>query len=309
MASIGGLMEPIWKAMKDRILLSKAIQTDDTSVPALDLLLPGKNRTGRFWAYLGDRRNSFVVYDYTRDRSRDGPDLFLSGFSTGYLQSDAYTVYDSLHNRGILEVACWAHARRKFYDCRSTCPNYAHPALAWIGRLYDVEKAATAAIQGRLVEEKDIENEQRWAIEDEIRGQFRKEQSHPLMESFGEWLKTVAGQVLPKSPMGQAVAYSQTNWEALNRYLDVPFLAIDNNASENALRSIALGRKNWLHIGSDAGGRTAAILMTVLQSCKHFKVEPFAYLKDVLDRVSTHPHSRIAELLPDAWKPAPAKSE
>jgi len=308
MASIGGLMEPIWKALKARILLSNVIQTDDTPVSVQDLLLPGKNRTGRFWAYLGDRANRFVVYDYTRDRSRDGPDPFLSGFSKGHLQSDAYSVYDSLHDRGILEVACWAHARRKFYDCRSTCPDYAHPALAWIGRLYDVEKAATAAIQKRLIDEKDIENDRRWAIEDEIRGQFRKEQSNPLMESFGTWLETVAGQVLPKSPMGQAVAYSRTNWIALNRYLEVPYLAIDNNASENALRSIAIGRKNWLHLGSDAGGRTAAILMTVLQSCKHFNVEPFAYLRDVLDRVSTHPHSRIAELLPDTWKPAPAKS-
>ena len=129
------------------------------------------------------------------------------------------------------------------------------------------------------------------------------------MESFGDWLKTVTGQVLPKSPMGQAVAYSRTNWTALNRYLEVPYLVIDNNASENALRSIAIGRKNWLHLGSNAGGRTAAILMTVLQSCKHFKFEPFAYLRDVLDRVSTHPHSRIAELLPDAWKPAPAEQK
>ena len=309
MASIAGLMEPIWKAMKARVLLSDVMQTDDTPVSVQDLLLPGKNRTGRFWVYLGDRANRFQVYDYTRDRSRDGPDSFLTGFSKGYLQSDAYSVYDSLHNRGILEVACWAHARRKFYDCRSTSGDYAHPALAWIGRLYDVEKAATAAIQKRLLEEKDMDDDRRWAIEDEIRGQFRKEQSRPLMESFGTWLETVAGQVLPKSPMGQAVAYSRTNWEALNRYLNVPYLAIDNNASENALRSIAIGRKNWLHLGSDAGGHTAAILMTVVQSCKHFKVEPFAYLKDVLDRVSTHPHSRIAELLPDVWKPAPAEPE
>jgi transposase len=153
MASIAGLMEPIWKAMKARVLLSNVIQTDDTPVSVQDLLLPGKNRTGRFWVYLGDRANRFLIYDYTRDRSRDGPDSFLSVFSKGYLQSDAYSAYDSLHNRGILEVACWAHARRKFYDCRSTSPDYAHPALAWIGRLYDVEKAATAVIQKRLIEE------------------------------------------------------------------------------------------------------------------------------------------------------------
>ena len=308
MASIAGLMEPIWKAMKARILLSDVIQTDDTPVSVQDLLLPGKNRTGRFWVYLGDRRNRFLVYDYSPNRGRDGPVDFLQDFRTGYLQSDAYSVYDAFHQRGLLEVACWAHARRKFYECRSTSPDYAHPALAWIGRLYDVEKAATAAIQKRLIDEKDLDDARRWAIEDEIRGQFRKEQSRPLMESFGTWLETVAGQVLPKSPMGQAVAYSRTNWTALNRYLEVPYLVIDNNASENALRSIAIGRKNWLHLGSDAGGRTAAILMTVLQSCKHFKFEPFAYLRDVLDRVSTHPHSRIAELLPDAWKPDPAKS-
>ncbi len=108
--------------------------------------------------------------------------------------------------------------------------------------------------------------------------------------------------------MGEAVAYSRTNWEALTRYIEVPYLAIDNNASENALRPIAVGRKNWLHLGSDGGGRTAAVLMSLIHSCKMYGVEPWAYLKDVLDRVSTHPASRIAELLPDAWKPGAAEA-
>ena len=206
-------------------------------------------------------------------------------------------------------MGCWAHARRKFFDARSTDPERSHAALAWIGRLFAVEGEANEAIAERLSREKELGDEQRWAIEDEIRGRLRHERSRPVIELIAAWLETASQQVLPKSPMGEAVAYARSHLTDLSRYLDVPILTTDNNASENALRSIAVGRKNWLHLGSDAGGRTAAVLMTVLQSCRAFKVEPWAYLKDVLDRVSTHPASRIAELLPDAWKPGDSANQ
>jgi transposase len=286
MADVGGLLAPIVKEMKRRISLSRVIQTDDTPVTVQDPRGKGK-KTGRLWVYLGDRENRFVVYDYTPDHGGDGPERFLKEYRSGYLQSDGYTGYDALHRRGLIEVSCWAHARRKFYEARTSDPARSHAALAWIGRLYEVEKEARER-----------------GLDDAARHMLRQERSRPILESFGVWLEGEVAKVLPKSPIGEAIAYARSNWRALSRYLEVDYLSIDNNASENAMRPIAVGRKNWLFCGSDNGGRTAATWMSLTASCKGRDVEPFAYLRDVIGRVSTHPNSRIADLLPDLWKPA-----
>ncbi|MFO0952963.1 MAG: IS66 family transposase [Isosphaeraceae bacterium] len=240
------------------------------------------SKTGRLWAYLGDRDNPFVVYDYTPDRSAGGPERFLEGYRSGYLQSDAYAGYDGLHRRGLVAVGCWAHARRKFHEARASDPERSHAAIAWIGRLYGVEREARDGgwDDARLME-------------------ARSGRSRPLLESFGGWLEGEARKVLPKSPVGEAIAYTRSNRAALTRHLESAYLSIDNNATENAIRPIALGRKNWLHLGSDRGGRTAATLLSLVQSCKNLGNEPFAYLRDVLGRVSTHPNSRVDDLLPD----------
>ena len=193
---------------------------------------------------------------------------------------------------GSVEVGCWAHARRKFHEARTSDPERSHAAIAWIGRLYGVEREA---------------RDGGW--DDARLMAARTERSRPLLESFGAWLEGEAKKVLPKSPVGEAIAYARSNWVALTRYLESPYLSIDNNATENAIRPIALGRKNWLHLGSDRGGQTAATLLSLVQSCKNLGNEPFAYLRDVLDRVSTHPNSRIDDLLPDrrVWtKASPA---
>jgi transposase len=302
MAECAGLLEPVWKAMKARILRSRVIGTDDTPVAVQDHRGKG-NKTGRLWAYLGDRDHPFVVYDYTPDRNRDGPEAFLKGYTSGYLQSDAYTVYDLLHARGLVEVGCWAHARRKFHEARTSAPEQAHAALARIGRLYDVEREARAEAARRAAEPVGAEDTRR-TLEDELLATWRRERSRPIWESFFAWLDELAAAVLPKSPLGEAVAYARSNRTALGRYLEAPYLAIDNNATERALRPIAVGRNNWLHLGSDAGGRTAAVLLSVVQSCHALQVESWAYLRDVLERVSTHPASRVGELLPDAWTPS-----
>jgi hypothetical protein len=131
---------------------------------------------------------------------------------------------------------------------------------------------------------------------------LRRERSAPMLESLGRWLDEQALRVLPKSPIGQAVAYTRSNWAALNRYLEAGSLAIDNNASERALRPVAIGRKNWMFCGSDGGGRTAAILFSLTATCKGLGVDPFAYLCDVIDRVAVHPAIRVADLLPDRWR-------
>nr|WP_303652895.1 IS66 family transposase [Paludisphaera mucosa] len=241
-----------------------------------------RGETGRLWAYLGDRDNPFVVYDYTPDRGRAGPERFLEVYRSGYLQSDAYAGYDGLHRRGLVEVGCWAHARRKFHEARTSDPDRSHAAIARIGRLYAVEREARDGGWGdvRLMA-------------------ARSERSRPVLESLWAWLDHEAMKVMPKSPIGEAIAYARSNRVALTRYLESPHLSIDDNATENAIRPIALGRKNWLHLGSDRGWRTAATLLSLVQSCKALGNEPFAYLRDVLDRVSTHPASRIEDLPPD----------
>jgi transposase len=281
MAACAGLLEPIVGAMTRRVLASKVIGTDDTPVTVQDRAGKG-SKTGRLWAYLGDCDNPFVVYDYTPDRSRDGPERFLKDYRSGYLQSDAYAGYDGLHARGLVEVGCWAHARRKFHEARTSDPERSHAGIAWIGRIYAVEREAKD--EGR---------------DDARLMAARAERSRPLLESFAAWLEGEVKKALPKSPAGEAIAYARSNWVALSRYLESPYLSIDNNATENAIRPIAVGRKNWLHLGSDRGGRTAATLLSLVQSCKSLGNEPFAYLRDVLDRVSTHPASRIDDLLPD----------
>jgi hypothetical protein len=289
MAACAELLEPIVKAMARRVLASKVIGTDDTPVTVQDHAGKG-SKTGRLWAYLGDRDNPFIVYDYTPDRSRDGPERFLKDYRAGYLQSDAYAGYDGLHARGLVEVGCWAHARRKFHEARTSDPERSHAAIARIGRLYGVEREA---------------RDGGW--DDARLMAARAERSLSLLESFGAWLGAESTKVLPKSPVGEAIAYARSNWTALSRYLESPYLSLDNNAVENAIRPIALGRKNWLHLGSDRGGRTAATLLSLVQTCKNLGNEPSAYLRDVLGRVSTHPASRIEDLLPDrrVW-PGPA---
>jgi transposase len=304
MAACAGLLEPIYKGMKARILQSKVIQTDDTTVPVQDQKVKGKNRTGRLWVYLGDRDHPFALYDYTPDRKGDGPEAFLRDYPSGYLQSDAYSGYDQFQARGIVGVGCWAHARRKFHDAIASDKTRAEEAIEWIGRLYGVERSAKKAVSARLLAlQREPSESERFAIEDSVTAQKRAEASSAILDGFSKWLESQAVQVLPKSPLGEAIGYARSNWKELNRYLEAPWLAIDNNASERAMRPIALGRKNWLHVGSDAGGRTAAILLSVTHSAKACGVEPWSYVRDVLDRVSTHPMSRLAELLPDQWRP------
>lgn len=284
MARCAELLKPIYDAMVKAVLQSKAIQTDDTPVDVLD---PGREgtRTGRIWIAIGDRDHRYWVYDFTPDRSGDGPARFFKNYR-GYLQADAYSGYDALFKGGhVIEVGCWAHARRKFHEARTTDPPRAHVALAYIRRLYAVEADAKEA-----------------KLDDEARRALRQERSVPILEELFAWLEGMRGQVLPKSPMGEAIGYALNHQAALRRYTEQGFLEIDNNASERGEKTIAIGRGNWLFFGSEGGGATAAILFSLTETCKGLGVEPWAYLRDVLDRVSTHPASRIDELLPDRWE-------
>ncbi len=186
-------------------------------------------------------------------------------------------------------MACWAHTRRKFYDAKDTASAIAHEALVLIGDLYKIERRARAE-----------------DLNDHALYRLRQSDSKPILDTFEQRLKIWSQQVLPKSPMAQAIGYAQGQWDALVRYVDDPILAIDNNLAERLLRKVTLGRKNWLFAGSDQGGHRAAIHYSLISSCKLCRIDPFFYIKDVLDRISTHPASRIEELLPANWKPLQA---
>lgn len=226
MAAVADVTKPLYELMKQLVLQSKIIQTDDTSVKLIDPLAEGGSRTARFWAYLGDKDHPFEVYDFTVSRERHGPQEFLRDYS-GYLQADAYGGYDGVYfqsNGAIKEVACWAHARRYWHKAREEDPARAHHVLAIVAKLYKVEDAAkeksAAACQS-----------------------LREEHSRPLLNDLKTWLD--AEVFLPKSLSGKAATYTLNQWAALNRYLEDGNLSIDNNASERAMRPVAIGRKNW----------------------------------------------------------------
>lgn len=280
-----GLLEPLYERMKVFVLQSKVVGTDDTPVKVLDRTLP-HTRKGRFWPYVGDGEHPAVVYDYTPTRERAGPEKFLSTYK-GYLQLDAYPAYDKFFTepgRELVEVGCWAHARRHVFQARDTDPARMGAVLAYIAQLYAVEKRA-----------------RKGGITDGDLRLLRETASRPVSGQLHSYLLRIQTELLPKSDAGQAVAYILKNWPALTRYLDNGDLAIDNNRTERSLRGIAVGRNNWTFLGSDRGGKTMAILRSFVTSCELNKIDPFAWFRDVLGRIASHSIQRLEELLPHNW--------
>jgi transposase len=288
LAQCGDLLKPLYGSAKEVLFQSKVIGTDDTGVKVLDIKLPFA-RTGRIWPYYGDADHPVILYDYTATRERAGPEEFLKGYR-GYLQADAYGGYDAFFKdpaRGLIEVGCWAHARRYFHKALESDQTHMGPALLLIAQLYRVEKQARPL-----------------TAEDRLR--LRQLQSQPILEKLRNYLLEIQPEILPKSPEGRAVRYTLKNWNALTRYCKDGDLAIDNNATERAIRGIAVGRNNWVFFGSDEGGKTAAVLRSFVASCQRVGVDPFAWLKDILSRIADHPITRLAELLPHNWARAQA---
>jgi transposase len=319
-AQCADLLRPLHELMTARVLQSRIIHTDDTPVDVLDKNRT-QTRTGRFWAYLGDGDHPYTVFTYTASRSRDGPREFLRGWS-GYLQADAFGGYDGIYagevGGQVTEVACWAHARRKFYEARTSDAAASTQALAYIRLLYDVEDQAREEFEQqekiaaqRLEESSAATPSPRQSLAF-WRLRLRQERAAARLEQFKTWLQSRqaerGGPVLPRSPMGQAITYALNQWEALCVYTTDGDLAIDNNASENTLRRVAIGRKNWLFCGSDNGGHTAAVLFSLIATCQRHKVEPFAYLRDTLARIAATPISQLDQFLPDRWQAARLKT-
>ena len=199
----------------------------------------------------------------------------------------------------VIEVACWAHARRKFFEAKDT-DSRANEILAFIGELYAVESQARPAIDTARALPVELRHAPLIAAF-EARKQLRETRSKAVLEKINGWLKARTIDTLPKSPLGQAIGYARNQWQALNRFVENGALEADNNTAENALRPIALGRKNYLFVGSEHGGRRAAILYSLIRTCERHQINAWVYLREVLIRIATHPASRIDDLLPNRW--------
>lgn len=282
------LLRPLAERIGAHVFAAAKLHADDTPLP---VLAPGTGRTktGRVWVYVRDDRASgdatppAVAFFYSPDRKGLRPAEHLKDYA-GFLQADAYAGYDRLYAAGrIVEVGCWAHARRKVFDVfEATKSPIAETALEWVKRLYAVE----ARIRGQPPD---------------LRHAVRRAETVPLLGRLRSWLVEQRAKLPPRGGLSLAFGYILGHWEALCRFTTDGRLEADNNAAENLLRGIALGRKNFLFAGSDAGGANAAIVYSLIETAKLNGVEPFAYLSDVLGRIAEHPMRRLDELLPWQW--------
>jgi hypothetical protein len=287
-------LTPLVDALGRYVLAAEKLHADDTPVPVLD---PGRGRTrtARLWAYVRDDRPSSGVdppavwYRYSPDRRGERPQAHLAAFR-GVLQADGYSGFNALYQHGrILEAACWAHVRRKFYDLYVADRSpLAAEALQRIGLLYLIERE----IRGQPVG---------------TRAEIRSDRSAPMLAELKVWLDATLLMVSAKSPLANAIQYTRLRWAALTRFVDDGRIEIDNNAAERAIRALVLGRRNYLFAGSDVGGESAACLYSLTGTARLNGIDPYRYLHHVLQRIATHPINRIEELLP--WQVAAALHE
>ena len=276
----GRLLEPVVRAMKPDLFAAGYIQADETRMPVQNRATPGKNHTAFLWEY--SRPGGPVLFDFRMGREREGPKAFLNGYR-GWLQTDGYGAYDDL-GPGIQYAGCLAHARRKFFQARQLEPEAVAPQeiLQIFGELYAVEAEARPLDPG-------------------ARLALRQARSTVLMDQLHRQITELRVRVLPQSKLGQACAYSLNQWKRLRRFLEAGVLEIDNNWCENAMRPVALGRKNWLHLGNESSGPKVAAIISIFETCKRLGVPVRQYLLDVLPRLGDWPMKRVAELTPTAW--------
>lgn len=295
----GELLAVLRAPLIAHVLAAPRLHSDDTTLPLLEKGR-GSTKTARLWGYLGAGSRQApdgtwvehppaAVFEFTESREAIHPSRFLKNYS-GYLQVDAYSGYEAIFKTGrVIEVGCLAHSRRRFFEIAKTQkpPGLAAEAIAWFAKLYEIESRI-----------KEQPPDQKLLV--------RQAESVPLLSEFKRWLDGHYGTLLPQGPLGQAFGYAIRQWQALTRYTENGILMPDNNLLERQMRPIAMGRKAYLFAASPRGGEVAATMYSLVATCKLNRVEPFAYLKDVLSRIRSHRVDRLSELLPFNWSPAKA---
>ncbi|WP_437951401.1 IS66 family transposase [Sorangium sp. So ce296] len=260
-----------------------ALSAHCIAIDATGVLVQAKDkcRRGHFWVLVADRDH--VLFRFTPRHNQDGPKEFLRGYK-GYVQADASSVYEELYRtEQVTEVGCWAHCRRRFFEAMSSDRERAMTALGFIHQLFAIDKATKDLAPSRRTEQ-------------------RRSSAQPVLDAFRAWLDKEELLVLPRSPIAGAIGYARNQWTALTRFLEDGRLRLDNNRSELELRREALGRKNWIFVGSDDGAEWNATIVSLIASCAMHQLDPWAYLRDVLILLPGWPRDRVIELAPKSWK-------
>ena len=279
---VADVVEPLYERMAERVRKSHVVATDDTVLP---MLSPGQAQPARMWVYVGDETNPYNVFDFTLNRSREGPKEFLKDY-TQVLLADAYGGYNGVvAGNAITRAGCWSHARRKFVEAEKTAPQIAREAVDLMDALFAVERQA-----------KDVSVAERLEL--------RKKQSVPILAELHRKLLIWKEQLLPKHPMADAVNYTLGQWDALTVFTTDGTVPIDNNVSEREMKRVVLNRKNSLFVGNPRGGRTAAILASLTSSCRRHDIDPHLYFMQLLVNLPSWPASDLDAWLPDRWKRA-----
>ena len=279
------LIDPLYESLKKLIVQSNYLHADESPIKVLDKDKKGTTHRGYYWVY-HNSVEGLVWFDYREGRGREGPVEVLKDFK-GYLQTDGYAVYDFFKDKQDIAVLhCMAHARRMFYEATDNDKLIAEYALEQIGLLYEIERKA---------KDQQLDPEQIL--------QLRQTEAVPVLESLGRWMKEAYLKSLPKSTIGKALGYSIGRWPELMLYTTDGKLNIDNNPVENSIRPVAIGRKNYLFAGSHEAAKRSAILYSLMGTCKLHGINPFIWLRDVLQRIAIHPINKIEELLPHNWQP------
>lgn len=278
--SIANLLRLLYEEQKRQVLGQGYLEVDETPIQVLDPKKKGKTHRGYYWVYYSPIQR-MVLFDYQEGRGREGPRKLLSDFK-GYLQTDGYIVYDWFgKQKDITLLSCMAHARRMFEKSLGDDKKRAEFAMTEIQKLYQIERRA-----------------RQLGLSAEQRHELRLNESLPILNELGKWMAAQVRTTLPKSPFGKALIYSVSRWDNLMNYLRDGHLEIDNNLVENAIRPTAIGKKNYLFAGSHAGAKSAAMFYSFFATCKHNNVDPFTWLKKVLEIIPDYPANKLSDLLP-----------
>jgi transposase len=278
------LITPLYEALRKEVLASDYLHADETPIKVLDKDKKGETHRGYYWVYHNSLQD-LVLFDYRPGRGREGPSELLKDFK-GHLQTDGYAAYNIFdEQKDVTLLHCMAHARRKFVEARLNDQARADYALEQIQQLYAIERQA---------------DEEQLPAEEVLT--LRQNKAVPILEALGKWMQQTYTAVLPQSAIGKALAYSITRWEKLMIYTSDGKLNIDNNPVENAIRPVAVGRKNYLFVGSHEAAQRSAMLYSLLGTCKMHDINPFEWMKAVLEKTPDHPINKIYELLPHRWK-------